>query len=174
MAHKEQRDFCKSVKARRPRHFKDCKVLDCGSLDINGSNKPLFDDCDYIGADLGEGKNVDIISTLHTLPFADEHFDTIISTECFEHDRHFIGSLKNITRMLSKGGLFIFTCATTGRREHGTTRTSPADAPFTNDYYMNITESDIRAVLNVGSLFSDYQFSEVHTTHDLQFWGVKK
>ena len=65
MAHTEQRNFCKSVKAKYPDFFKNKKVLDIGSLDINGSNRDLFENCDYIGLDVGEGKNVDIISIGH-------------------------------------------------------------------------------------------------------------
>ena len=42
-------------------------------------------------------------------------------------------SLANIERVLHPGGVLILTCATTGRHEHGTTRTSPAMSPSTND-----------------------------------------
>jgi hypothetical protein len=35
--------------------------------------------------------------------------------------------------VLRPGGVLILTCATTGRHEHGTTRTSPAMSPSTND-----------------------------------------
>jgi hypothetical protein len=76
---------------------------------------------------------------------------------------------------LKPGGVFIFTCATTGRAEHGTTRTSPADAPFVGDYYKNLTESDIREVMNVENLFSDFQFiSREVFPQDLYFYGIKK
>lgn len=174
MSHREQQDYCKMIKSLVPWYFNEKKVLDCGSLDINGSNRYLFEDCDYIGVDLGPGKNVDIISPIHELEFEADSFDTIISTECFEHDVHYPESLKNIVRMLRGGGLFLFTCATTGRREHGTSRTTPMDAPFTNDYYQNLTEADIRAVLDLDNVFDSYKFSTVDTTHDLQFWGIKR
>jgi hypothetical protein len=56
-------------------------------------------------------------------------------------------------RMLKSNGLFIFTCATDGRAEHGTNRTSPADAPLLtgnwSDYYKNLTETDIMDVLDI-------------------------
>ena len=48
MAHKEQRDFCLRVKEKYPEFFKDKKVLDIGSLDINGSNRDLFENCNYM------------------------------------------------------------------------------------------------------------------------------
>ena len=46
--------------------FKNKKVLDIGSLDINGSNRFLFEDCNYLGIDVGEGKNVDFTVMLTT------------------------------------------------------------------------------------------------------------
>ena len=177
MAHREQQIYCKSILSRHPEYFTKKKVLDAGALDINGNNRYLFTDCDYTGIDIGAGKNVDIVSTIHEFDAADESYDTIISTECFEHDMHYEKSLKNIVRMLKTGGMFIFTCATTGRAEHGTRRTSPSDAPLLpddswSDYYKNLTESDIINVLDVDSIFSEYSFTVVR--YDLQFYGIKK
>lgn len=44
-------------------------------------------------------------------------FDTIISTECFEHDPEYSESLNKIYKMLKPDGLFCFTCASTNRME---------------------------------------------------------
>lgn len=178
MAHNAEREYCTSVQNRFPTHFKQKRVLDCGSLDINGNNRYLFTDCDYTGIDVGVGKNVDIVSTIHEFESEDSNYDLIISTECFEHDMHYRESLLNIVRMLKPGGMFLFTCATTGRPEHGTRRTSPKDAPLLSgewsDYYKNLTEEDIREVLPVEDVFSEFEF-KVHTQHrDLFFYGIKK
>ena len=179
MAHESQRQYCLKVKRRFPKLFQEKKILDAGSLDINGSNRYLFTDCDYIGIDVGEGKNVDIVSTIHEFDAEDESFDLIISTECFEHDMYYKKSFKNIVRMLRPRGLFLFTCATTGRFEHGTRRSAPLDAPLLNekdiwqDYYKNLTEEDVRNCIDIESTFLEYEF-EVETEHkDLQFWGIK-
>lgn len=180
MAHEQQRDFCKSVKERLPDFFNGKLVLDIGSLDINGSNQYLFENSGYVGIDLFAGRNVDIICKGHELALPDESVDVVISTECFEHDSYYEKTIKNIYRMLKPGGLFIFSCATTGRPEHGTRRTTPEDAPFIQslgewaDYYKNLEESDIRAVLDIDAAFDKYEFSTQHQTHDLYFWGVKK
>jgi len=178
MAHREQREFCSKIRNQFPAYFVGKKVLDCGSLDINGNNRYLFEDCEYLGIDIGVGKNVDIVSTIHEFEGASNSYDFIISTECFEHDMHYADSLSNIVRMLKPGGMLLFTCATTGRPEHGTRRTSPKDAPFLDgewsDYYKNLAEGDIRAVLSVEEIFSDFKF-EVNTVHnDLMFYGIKK
>ena len=180
MAHQQQKDFCLSIKNRFPELFKNKWVLDIGSLDINGNNQYLFEDSGYIGIDLLPGRNVDFTSKGHELQFPDESFDVIISTECFEHDPFYESTIKNIVRMLKPGGLFLFSCATTGRPEHGTRRTTPHDAPFTHefgewgDYYKNLEADDISKIINLQEYFSEFEFSTQHITHDLDFWGIKQ
>ena len=150
MAHKQQQDFCLRVKDKHPEFFKNKKVLDIGSLDLNGSNRFLFEDCNYIGIDVGEGKNVDVASPGNTYDGPDNYFDIIISTEVFEHDMYYKDTIKNSMRMLKPGGMFLFTCAANGRPEHGTRRTSVWDAPLLgevseewSDYYKNLEKEDI-------------------------------
>jgi SAM-dependent methyltransferase len=180
MSHEQQANFCRRVRAMKPEFFKDVLVLDVGSLDINGSNRFLFKNCLYIGLDLGPGQNVDFVSPVHQLGLPDATFDTIVSTECFEHDMHWDKSLQNIVRMLKPGGLLFFTCATTGRPEHGTRRTTPQDAPLLqdteqwNEYYRNLESCDIRSAIDVDALFSSYSFEIGEQTCDLYFWGVKE
>lgn len=180
MAHPQQIDFCTSVKTQLPHFFSHRFVVDIGSLDINGNNQYLFEDCLYLGIDLFAGKNVDLTSKAHELNFPDESVDVVISTECLEHDQFYHLTLLNSLRILKPGGLFIMTCATTGRPEHGTRRTTPEDAPFLQsdvewgDYYKNLTEDDIRHVLAIDDLFETYAFSTHPISHDLYFWGIKK
>ena len=172
MAHKEQRNFCERVKARFPDDFNKKKVLDVGSLDINGNNRYLFDNCDYTGIDLGPGKNVDIICSAHKFK---GQYDTIISTEMFEHDPHIKDSLDNIvSNLLKPGGLFIFTCASEGRPEHGTAKHKSYDSPSTNDYYKNLSEKDIRELIDIDSFFgNNFKFAQNFQTKDLYFAGRK-
>lgn len=178
MAHYQQRMFLEKVKNSYPNYFIGKKVLDVGSLDINGSNKSLFINCEYTGIDVAEGKNVDLVTPAHKLDSPDETFDVVISSECFEHDMFYQESLLNIFRVLKKGGLFLFTCATTGRPEHGTRRTSPQDAPLLQgmgewqDYYKNLEETDVIEVLDM-SLFLRHKFEIGYQTCDLYFWGIK-
>lgn len=173
MAHNEQREFCISVKSKFPEKFKGVSVLDIGSLDINGNNRYLFEDYSYVGVDLGEGSNVDVVSRGHEYK-TDERYDTIISTECFEHDEYWVETINNIILHLKSGGLFLFTCATDGRQEHGTRRTSPQDAPFVGDYYRNLNEKIMKGEISFDSTFSSYEFSNRQYPADLYFWGIKK
>lgn len=180
MAHIEQINYCLSIKNRFSKYFKNKKVLDVGSLDVNGNNRYLFENCSYCGIDIGEGKNVDIVSKGHEYNAEDSTYDVIISTECFEHDQYYNLTIKNIFRMLKTDGIFIFTCATTGRPEHGTLRTTPQDAPLLmeyknwSNYYKNLSEQDIREVLELDNCFSQYEFQINDLSKDLYFFGIKK
>jgi SAM-dependent methyltransferase len=177
MAHEAQQVFCLEVREKYPDAFKNKRVLDCGSLDINGSNRYLFDGCIYLGIDLGPGKNVDRISLIHEFTDPDG-FDTVISTECFEHDMYWDKSLRNMIGLLKPGGLLLFTCAAPGRGEHGTKRTSPRDSPFTCereiwcDYFRPLRVEDISQAIELPNGFASYHI--IQQGHDLQFYGVKK
>jgi len=180
MAHQEQIDFCTSVKTLYPEHFKGVKVLDIGSLDINGNNRYLFEDCEYTGIDIGPGPNVDQVVSGHLFK-SDTQFDVIISTECFEHDKHYAQTLRNAYNLLKQGGLLMFSCAAPGRPEHGTTRTSPKDSPFTTDYYKNLSEMDIIAAFTFmgGNSMEDLFIERNYQTRtefpqDLYFYGIKR
>jgi SAM-dependent methyltransferase len=175
MAHREQREWCELVKYAHDEFFVGTSVLDIGSLDINGNNRYLFEQCNYTGIDIGDGNNVDVVCSGHLFK-SDDLFDVVISTECFEHDEHWELTLNNvINNLLKDGGLFLFSCAAPGRPEHGTKRTSPKDSPFTNDYYRNLSEADIRSVLNCDAIFSNYKFkTRIDFPQDLYFYGIKK
>ncbi len=81
MAHQQQFDFVNAVASFYPNNFVNCKVLEVGSLDINGSVRQFFKDCNYIGIDLGIGKGVDIVCTGQDYDAFDNEFETIISCE---------------------------------------------------------------------------------------------
>lgn len=171
MAHREQREFIEDVKNRFPSFFSNKKVLEVGSLNINGSVRDFFNDCCYIGVDLDIGPGVDLVASGESLKFRNDFFDTVISCECFEHNPYWGDTFKNMIRMSS--GIVIMTCATEGRPEHGTTRTSVGESPFTAtwNYYQNLTESDFSFV--DFSIFKKYEFSVNTKSHDLYFWGIK-
>jgi len=177
MAHQQQREFCLKVKEKFPNHFKNKKVLDIGSLDINGNNRDLFENCNYIGLDLGEGKNVDVVCGGNVYDAPDNYFDTIISTEAFEHDMYYEDTIKNVIRMLKPGGLFLFSCAATGRPEHGTNRTNVDAAPLLSDewadYYKNLEKEDINKIGTFKETFIGGQFGRGYNPDDLYFYGIK-
>ena len=95
MAHLEQKQFFEKVKNIKPVHFRNVRVLDIGSLDINGNLRSEFQNSIYVGVDVYHGRNVDVVGKGHEVKF-DYLFDTVISAECFEHDMHYKESIKNI------------------------------------------------------------------------------
>lgn len=177
MAHQAQRQFVKAVKDRFPEYFYETAVLEVGSLNINGTVRDFFNGCNYLGCDIAKGNGVDIVSIAHLLEFTDNYFDVIISCECFEHDMFLPHTLRRITNLLRPHGLFLFTCATGDRKEHGTVFHHPEDSPLTvrlpewQNYYSNVTEDTIRKHISVDKLFYKYEFSS--TNRDLMFWGIR-
>lgn len=179
--HIEARDFTVFVKQMLQDFFIGKKVLDVGSGDINGNNRFLFENCEYDGNDVILANNVTIVSKTKDLPFASNTFDTIISTECFEHDSEYKESFVKIYNMLKPDGLFCFTCASTNRAEHGTRRSNPYDSYGTIgniqdmvDYYKNLTELDLNEALPLNNLFSVWDTYYNSNSKDLYFVGIKK
>lgn len=178
--HLEARNFLDYCNQYFKRFYKG-KVLDVGSGDINGTNKIYFPDVtSYTGCDIFPGNNVDIVSKCHELPFSDEEFDIIISSECFEHDMYWEKSIVKIMSMLKTGGLFIFTCASTGRGEHGTRKCHTFASLTTRinddewaDYYRNLTENDILSIVGFAQNFKYHRFYYNPNSKDLYFVGMK-
>lgn len=149
--HTEQIEFCQQILIKYPYHFQNVKVLDVGSQDINGNNRYLFTNCNYLGLDIGPGKNVDIVAPVHEyynnqwLRYKGPNneyitqYNTIISTEMLEHDKYWLQSIQAMYKLLAPGGLLLITAAGKNRAEHGTARTTPEASPHTTDYYKNIT-----------------------------------
>lgn len=172
MSHPAQKEFFRKVKAKFPDSFHKVKVIDCGSLDVNGSIKDIFTESDYTGVDIVAGKNVDVVSFIKDLEYPDESFDTVVSGEMLEHDETWKESLQKMYDLCKKGGLVAITCAGEGRPEHGTTRTNGKQWGTRHDYYMNLTEEHFREV------YKDKMFTEVHheynpVSRDQYFYGIK-
>lgn len=176
MAHREQSAYIASVKEQYPRFFQGGRVLEIGSLNINGTVRQFFNADEYIGVDVGEGPGVDVAISGHEYD-STEPFDCVISCECFEHNPFWKETFLNMVRLCKRGGLIVFTCATTGRPEHGTERTTPQDSPLTIargwSYYLNLTEEDFVSAIDFDELFLEYEFLTNEQSCDLYFKGVK-
>jgi hypothetical protein len=169
--HAEAKAFCMKIKELYPDAFKNKKVLDVWSLDVNWNNRFLFDDCEYLWLDVGEWPNVDIICSIHEYK-PEWKFGTIISTEMLEHNKYRKESLQNMYDLLEDWGVLVLTCATTGRAEHGTTRTSVKDSPYTTDYYMNIEWNHIMEAFE-GYEYKKLEISYNNGRHDLYLLLIK-
>ena len=148
MAHALQFEYFELLKKIYPDRFKDVRVLEVGSLDINGSIRQCFESCDYVGVDLEEGKGVDLAKEGQLLDFPTRSFDVVASAECLEHNPFWAETVVNMLRMMKEDGMISISCASYGREEHGTSRTTPTASPFTVDakweYYRNLGEKDFR------------------------------
>jgi len=177
MAHYQQLKFIETVRDFYPQFFEQKKILEIGSWDVSGSIRQFFKNCDYIGVDVSEGPGVDIVSFGQDLTLPDKNFYLVISCECFEHNPDWIETFKNMYRMLDDEGLFVFTCATYGRREHGTPRrsmnSSLTSVSAGGEYYLNLADNDISSSFNLKELFSNYKFFYNPYGRDLYFIGFK-
>jgi SAM-dependent methyltransferase len=176
MAHFSQLRYVELLSRRFPAHFRSARVLEIGSLDINGSIRSYFVDCDYVGLDVAPGKGVDVVCEGQKFEAPDDTYDVVISCEAMEHNPHWVATFKNMIRMCRPGGLVIMTCATTGRPEHGTTRTEPESSPLTVglgwNYYRNLRERDFRRKVDTSACARSKYW--VRWNHfDLLFLGIK-
>lgn len=99
------------VRALRGTQFD--KVLDFGC-----GEKPydfLFQQCDYIGVDIetsghdNTNSNIDIFYDGNVLPFAENCFDLVFSSEVFEHVFNLPQVLFEINRVLTEDGVLVLT-----------------------------------------------------------------
>lgn len=177
MAHPQQLQFVKSIAKALAGDYSSRKVLEIGSYDVNGSVRNFFLGAEYLGVDLVAGPGVDLVSEGHLIQGHEKVYDIAISCECFEHNPYWVETFENMYRMTKDGGVVLFTCATTGRPEHGTTRTSPKASPGTQalnwDYYKNLTENDFINSIQLSSLFGSHFFLVNYKSCDLYFLGFK-
>ncbi len=109
--HPDQQIWCKNLKNKFKEYFINKKVLDVGSLDINGNTRYLFENCEYTGLDIIEGNNVDIVSIAHEYDCPACSFDVVLSTNALEHDIYYPLTLKKMYNLLKPKGLLFFSIA---------------------------------------------------------------
>lgn len=85
------------------------RVLDVGSRDINGHLRDYFQGVSYIGADMIEGPNVDVLVNGHNLVerFKKNSFDLVLCFDTFEHDDRFWETSEQCREVLKPGGYFL-------------------------------------------------------------------
>lgn len=88
-------------------------------MDFGCGSKPyqsLFNVSEYIGVDYaGQGhshehEQIDVFYDGITLPFPDNHFDSVFSTEVFEHVFNLEDMIVEIKRVMKPGGKILVTC----------------------------------------------------------------
>ena len=96
--------------------FENPKIVDVGSLDINGSIRDQINfKANYIGVDLAEGKNVDqILENPYKLPFENNSIDIVVSISVFEHVEFFWETYLEMLRVLKPNGLLFINAPANG------------------------------------------------------------
>ena len=84
------------------------RVLDVGSLNVNGTYRPLVESkgWSYVGLDIVDGPNVDVVSTdPFYYPFPRWSFEVVISGSTMEHVTAVWEWVPELARLLRPGGL---------------------------------------------------------------------
>jgi SAM-dependent methyltransferase len=177
MANDPQTEFFQIVKRYLPNYFSGTRVIEMGSLDINGSARGNFDAAHYLGVDLGPGPGVDLVRSGHLIDEPSGSYDCAISANCFEHNPFWLETFVNMLRLVREDGLVLFTCASIGFREHGTRRSAPEASPLTLaigwDYYRNLSARDFTSRLDLRQWCSDWRFFVDHDTYCLYFVALR-
>ena len=99
------------------------RVLEVGSLDVNGSVRPMVmarNPKEYIGVDIVDGPGVDQVLDACELVehFGENSFDMVISTEMLEHTDDWAASIANMLTVLKPGGIIVLTTRSIGFAYH--------------------------------------------------------
>jgi predicted SAM-dependent methyltransferase len=117
------------------------RVLELGSLNVNGTIRPAFVGTDeYVGLDQRPGDGVDLVMNAHDVePWTRGRFDCVVASSFFEHDDRFWETLQAVRRVLRPGGWFVLTVPNHEWGYH----------PEPKDYY-RYTDDAIREILFEG------------------------
>ena len=141
------------------KHYKNLRILDIGSYDSSESsfNYSQFfrnDGWEYIGMDIKEGPNVDlVVSDMYNWSeIENESFDVVISGQAFEHMEFFWITIKEIYRILKPRGYCCIIVPSSGP-----VHKNPVDCyRFTDDGVRKIGE------------YANFKILESYTNHDDQ------
>lgn len=111
-------DWLQRRKDAHPEEFINRRVLEIGSLDVNGNVRDLFHNTSFVGVDWKEGKNVEVVSLAHETHF-EERFNTLLSMNHLEHDPYWEKSLDHNLQYLSPGALLYIRWGTEKSQRHG-------------------------------------------------------
>lgn len=107
--HLSSLDKIKKFKENHLDKNKYLKILDIGSLDVNGTYVEIFREPNWIyhGADITAGKNVDIVlkNPYDWHEIKTNSYDVVISGQAFEHIEYIWITMLQINRILKLGGI---------------------------------------------------------------------
>jgi hypothetical protein len=120
------------------------KVIEIGSLDINGSVRPVFQGAEYIGLDPQEGPGVDWVGD--ALDYEPEKkVDCVVCCEVLEHSPKWEELVKKGMEWLDEDGVFLITAAGPGREPHSAVDGSHNVRDF--EHYENVSPAALAKAL---------------------------
>ncbi len=129
------------------------KVIEVGSLDVNGSARPTvmaLGPAEYWGIDCWLGPSVDVVCNADDLvkTFGEESFDVVLSTEMLEHLEDWRIVVNQLKRTVRLGGLLVLTTRSPGFPYH----------PYPIDKW-RYTKEDF------GKIFEDFEILKLVDDH---------
>ena len=139
-------------------------VLDLGSQDINGHYGDLVRELGYhyTGADLVEGRNVDVVMTSPLrLPFGDRAWEIVISGQMLEHCENPWVMVREMGRVLKVGGFLVIN-----------THSAFPEHRFPKDYWRFMADG-IEALFDGAGVLGEYQIRYI-TYHHTDIQGIAR
>ena len=101
-------NITKKITRGKLKQFIERHLSDKYTLDIGAGNSPYSHYFpNRVGFDIAAGPGVQVGGDAHTLPFADETFEIVLSTEVLEHLHSPHVAIAEMRRVLKKGGLVL-------------------------------------------------------------------
>jgi len=95
------------------------RLIDVGSLDVNGSYRPLFPRWEYIGCDVVPGNGVDVVlKDPYHWPIPDNYCDLAICGQALEHIEHDDQAMAEMVRVLKHGAYCCVIAPSAGPPHH--------------------------------------------------------
>jgi SAM-dependent methyltransferase len=135
--HSEARQFVEHFSTGRP-----IRVIEIGSLNVNGTIRDLFSNAEWIGLDRVAGPCVDVVCD--AAQFAPQSpVDAVICCEVLEHADNWQRLIESAYQWLVPGGVFVMTCAGLGRQPHS----CDGGELRQGEYYRNLSPVEIREAI---------------------------
>jgi hypothetical protein len=144
-------------------------VCEVGSRNINGTIRPAFGLCRYIGVDLIDGPDVDVIADFVTWDTA-QRFDCVVTTGALEHYPNPAGIVQRAAELLKPSGVLIVTCAGPGWRPHS--GVDGGDELHEGEHYCNIDTPQLGEMFNVSG-FGEWELETNKQFADTLGWAQK-
>lgn len=140
------------------------RVVEFGSLDVNGGVRDLVAHQAWWGLDLLPGPGVDQVGDCRDY-YPLSPADLVLCLEVLEHSDDAAGICEAAGRVLAPGGLFVMTCAGPGRAPHGRD-----GGPVGDEFYRNVSAVEFREWVPWGEV---RVLVEDHAAGDLRAVVVK-